>query len=64
LSFLPHDVAAFAAELISGTLIAPFIAIVVTLVYFRLTSLRDKPSEPAAQAPGTPGEHGTPGEQL
>lgn len=64
LSFLPATARNFLAEVIAGTLIAPFIAAVVTLVYYRLTAARGKPAEPAAHAPGSPGAPGTPGEQF
>jgi small-conductance mechanosensitive channel len=46
LSFLPATAANFLAEIISGTLVAPFIAAVVTLVYYRLTAARDQPANP------------------
>ena len=50
LSFLPHAAATFLAEIISGTLIAPFLAAVVTLVYFRLTTAHGEPAETPAAA--------------
>lgn len=46
LAFLPGTAANFLAEIISGTLVAPFIAAVVTLVYYRLTAARGEPAEP------------------
>jgi hypothetical protein len=55
LSFLPHTVAIFLAEVISGMLVAPFIATVVTLVYYRLTTGRGgSPFPPPATEPGWP----------
>jgi hypothetical protein len=50
LSFLPHEVASFLAEVVSGTLVAPFIACVVTQVYYRLTAVRGEAAEPPAPA--------------
>ncbi|MCL2583561.1 MAG: hypothetical protein FWE35_14040 [Streptosporangiales bacterium] len=61
LSFLPAAARNFLSEVIAGTLIAPFIAAVVTLVYYRLTAAGGKPAEPAAQAPGSPGWSGSSG---
>src|SRR5579859_5554253 len=37
-SFTPHAVRGGLASVISGTLVAPFIALVVTLIYYRLSS--------------------------
>jgi hypothetical protein len=55
LSFLPHTVAIFLAEVISGMLIAPFTATVVTLVYYRLTTDGGgSPGWPPATEPGWP----------
>ncbi len=45
---LPHVLRSGLSSVISGTLIAPFIALVVTLVYYRLAG--------EAQAPAAPGE--------
>jgi hypothetical protein len=53
LSFLPATAGNFIAEVVSGTLIAPFIAIVVTLVYYRLTAAHGETAEPGP-APGSP----------
>jgi hypothetical protein len=39
------------STVISGTLIAPFIALVVTLIYYRLSAAE-------AGAPGSPADHG------
>ncbi len=52
LVFLPGAARSFLANVISGTLIAPFIAAVVTLVYYRLTAAHGEPAEPGA--PGGP----------
>jgi hypothetical protein len=54
-SFLPATAGNFIAEVVSGTLIAPFIAIVVTLVYYRLTTAHGEAPEPGP-APGSPWE--------
>jgi hypothetical protein len=48
LSFLPATASDFLAEIISGTLVAPFIAAVVTLVYYRLTAAHGEAAEPDA----------------
>jgi hypothetical protein len=45
---LPHVLGAGLSSVIAGTLIAPFLALVVTLVYYRLAG--------DAQAPASPGE--------
>jgi hypothetical protein len=45
---LPHVLGAGLSSVIAGTLIAPFLALVVTLVYYRLAG--------DAQAPSSPGE--------
>jgi hypothetical protein len=50
LAFLPGTAANFIAEVVSGTLVAPFIAIVVTLVYYRLTTARGEAPEPGPTA--------------
>ena len=65
----------FLADVVAGTLVAPFVAAVVTLVYYRLTAAHGEPAEagaPAAAgawsaadaqaAPGAPSESGTPSE--
>jgi len=46
-AFVPHAVRSGLASVISGTLVAPFIALVVTLIYYRLSSSM----APAAGAP-------------
>jgi hypothetical protein len=51
LSALPHAAASFLSSVIVGTLVAPFIATVVTLVYFRLTAAHGETAEPGAGAP-------------
>jgi hypothetical protein len=56
---LPYAWRSFIADVIAGSLVAPFIAAVVTLVYYRLTAVHGQPSEPGA-APG--GGYGTPPE--
>lgn len=54
LAFLPGTAANFIAEIVAGTLVAPFIAIVVTLVYYRLTAAHGEEAEPAGPAAGSP----------
>ena len=46
LSFLPSAASSFIAEVVAGTLVTPFIAIIVTLVYYRLTAARGESPEP------------------
>jgi hypothetical protein len=48
-SALPHALGSGLSSVISGTLISPFLALVVTLVYYRLVG--------SAQAPPVPGEN-------
>jgi hypothetical protein len=48
-SALPHSLANGLSSIISGTLIAPYLALVVTLVYYRLSG--------ASQVPTAPGEN-------
>jgi hypothetical protein len=52
LSALPYAARGFIADVLVGSLVAPFIATVVTLVYFRLTAAHGQPSEPGAPAGG------------
>jgi hypothetical protein len=72
---LPYAWRNFISDLVSGTLVAPFVALVVTLVYYRLTAVHGEtaeagvPAEPGTQGmsgmpsePGAPGTPGTPGE--
>jgi len=51
LSALPHAAASFISSVVVGSLVAPFIATVVTLVYFRLTAAHGETSEPGSAAP-------------
>ena len=46
---LPHALGRGLSSVISGTIVAPFIALVVTLIYYRLSANAEVP---AAQAPG------------
>jgi uncharacterized protein (DUF697 family) len=50
LSALPRAAASFISSVVVGTLVAPFIATVVTLVYFRLTAAHGEPAEPGGAA--------------
>jgi hypothetical protein len=45
---LPHVLSSGLASVISGTLVAPFIALVVTLVYYRLSGTSADPMAPGA----------------
>src|SRR5215471_4354413 len=67
---LPSAWRNFVSSVVSGTLAAPFIALVVTLVYYRLTAAHGEtaeaggPAEPGVpRTPGTPGGQGMPGGQ-
>ena len=52
---LPGALRSFISSVVSGTLVAPFIAAVVTLMYYRLTAAHGAESEPeAAASPGSP----------
>ena len=56
---LPHFLSHFLSSVIGGTLIAPFIAVVSTLMYFRLSGAV---SAGAASGPyGGSGSYGSPG---
>ena len=67
-SALPHVLGSGLSSVISGTLISPFLALVVTLVYYRLSArIAGSPSEPqgvSAAAAGRPlwGYQQTPGD--
>ena len=43
---LPYGWRSFIADLVTGTLVAPFLAAVVTLIYYRLTAAHGEPAEP------------------
>ena len=45
-SALPHSLANGLSSIISGTLIAPYLALVVTLVYYRLSGISQVPTAP------------------
>ena len=45
---LPYGWRSFISDLVSGALVAPFLAAVVTLVYYRLTAAHGARAEPAA----------------
>jgi hypothetical protein len=57
---LPYAWRNFIADVVAGTLVAPFLAIVVTLVYYRLTAAHGGAAEPAAPSAGygQPGGYG------
>jgi hypothetical protein len=48
LGSLSYGWRSFIADLVSGTLVAPFLAAVVTLIYYRLTAAHGQPAEPGA----------------
>lgn len=51
---LPYGWRSFIADLVAGAVVAPFIATVVTLIYYRLTAAHGGQPEPGT-ANGTPG---------
>jgi len=57
---LPYAWRNFIADVVAGTLVAPFLAVVVTLVYYRLTAAHGGAAEPAAPSAGygQPGGYG------
>jgi len=55
---LPYGWRSFISTIVVDSLVAPFIAAVVTLVYYRLTAAHGTPAEPGA-ASGAPGGYGT-----
>jgi hypothetical protein len=57
---LPYAWRNFIADVVAGTLVAPFVAVVVTLVYYRLTAAHGEAPEPAAGY-GQPGGYAQPG---
>ncbi len=61
---LPLLARSFISSIVSGTLVAPFLALVVTLVYYRLTAAHGAAAEegsPGYGAPGYPPPAGGPG---
>jgi hypothetical protein len=53
---LPYAWRNFVADVVAGTLVAPFLAAVVTLVYYRLTAAHGEPAEAGAPAGGGYGQ--------
>jgi hypothetical protein len=51
-SWLPYGWRSFISDLVSGALVAPFLAAVVTLIYYRLTAAHGEQAEPAAPGAG------------
>jgi hypothetical protein len=49
---LPYAWRSFIADLVSGALVAPFLAAVVTLIYYRLTAVHGAQAEPAQPGAG------------
>jgi hypothetical protein len=61
---LPSAWRNFIANVVAGTLVAPFLAMVVTLIYYRLTAAHGETAEAGASAAGgygQPGGYGHPG---
>ena len=56
LSALPRVASSSISSIVSGTLVAPFLALVVTLVYYRLTAAHGAAEEGAAAWPPAPGQ--------
>ena len=52
---LPYGWRSFISSLVSDTLVAPFIAAVITLIYYRLTTAHGGQPEPGATVPGAGG---------
>jgi hypothetical protein len=63
---VPITVRSFISDVVAGTLVAPFIAAVVTLVYYRLTTVQEtgpyggRPPYSGGYEPGEPDAYGTP----
>lgn len=49
---LPYGWRSFIADLVAGALVAPFIAAVVTTIYYRLTAVHGEPAEPVQPGAG------------
>jgi hypothetical protein len=58
LAFLPYALRGFISDVVVGTLVAPLLATVVTLVYFRLTAAHGTPAEPNQPPAGGYGQYG------
>jgi hypothetical protein len=56
---LPYGVRSFIADLVAGTLVTPFLAALVTLIYYRLTAAHGQQAEPGSGF--GPGGYGQPG---
>ncbi len=65
---LPIVARNFISNIVSGTLVAPFLALVVTLVYYRLTAAHTTPAAepawPAQPGPGPDAPSAGPGTQA
>jgi hypothetical protein len=57
---LPYGWRSFISELIVGTLVAPFIATVVTLIYYRLTAAHGDQAAPGSYGPPSAAAQGSP----
>jgi hypothetical protein len=55
---LPNGWRSFIADLISGALVTPLLAAVVTLIYYRLTAAHGEQAEPATPGAGYGGSYG------
>jgi hypothetical protein len=58
LSALPYVAQSFISQIVVGTLAAPLVATVLTLVYFRLTAAHGEQAEPGAAPGGGFGQYG------
>jgi hypothetical protein len=57
---LPYGWRSFIADLVAGALVTPFLAALVTLIYYRLTAAHGEQAEPGSGV-GQPGGYGQPG---
>ncbi len=57
---LPYGWRSFISELVVGTLVAPFIATVVTLIYYRLTAAHGDQASPGSYGPPPAAAQGAP----
>ena len=56
---LPYGVRSFIADLVAGALVTPFLAALVTLIYYRLTAAHGQQADPGSGS--GPGGYGQPG---
>src|SRR5690242_18410653 len=53
-AWLPYGWRSFTSALVSGAVVAPLLAAVVTLIYYRLTAAHGEPAEPGSAGYGAP----------